>query len=77
MKKADLALAFSSDHPAVARALEPVYKANPDLALSQMTDVYTSTVPLVCGLEVKEQGGDYNEAVLQLGIWCAAGLERL
>ncbi|KAF8855803.1 hypothetical protein BDZ45DRAFT_727874 [Acephala macrosclerotiorum] len=76
-KKADLALAFSSDHPAVAIAIEPVHKANPDMALSQMTDAYTSTVPLVCCLEVKERGGDYNEAIIQLGIWCAAGLERL
>ena len=42
-----------------------------------MTDAYTSTVPLVCWLEVKERGGDYNEAIIQLGIWCAAGLERL
>jgi len=76
-KKADLALAFSSDHPAVAIATEPVHKAHPDISLSQMTDAYTSTVPLVCCLEVKERGGDYNEAITQLGIWCAAGLERL
>ncbi|KAH9205760.1 hypothetical protein DL95DRAFT_417143 [Leptodontidium sp. 2 PMI_412] len=76
-KKADLAFAFSSDHPSVAAAIEPVQKANPDLCLSQMTDAYTSTVPLACCLEVKEQGGDYNESILQLGIWCAAGLERL
>ena len=76
-KKADLAFAFSSDHPTVATTIEPVHKANPDMALSQMTDAYTSTVPLVCCLEVKERGGDYNEAIIQLGIWCAAGLERL
>lgn len=76
-KKADLALAFSSDHPKVATAIGLVHKANPDMALSQMTDAYTSTVPLVCCLEVKERGGDYNEAIIQLGIWCAAGLERL
>lgn len=57
--------------------MEPVYNVNPDIALSQMTDAYTSTVPMVCCLEVKERGGDYNEAIIQLGIWCAAGLERL
>jgi hypothetical protein len=34
-------------------------------------------VPLVYCLEVKERGGDYNEAIMQLGIWCATGLERL
>jgi hypothetical protein len=42
-----------------------------------MTDAYTSTVPLVSGIEVKESGGDYNEAVMQLGIWSAAGLEKV
>lgn len=41
-----------------------------------MADAYTSTVPLVCGMEIKESGGDYNEAVMQLGIWSAAGLEK-
>jgi hypothetical protein len=45
--------------------------------MSQMQDAYTSTVPLVCGIEVKEVGGDYNEAVMQLAIWSAAGLEKL
>jgi hypothetical protein len=30
-----------------------------------------------CCLEVKERGGDYNKAITQLEIWCAAGLERL
>lgn len=75
-KKA-LALAFCSGHPAVAAVIEPVLEANPELALSQMTDAYTSMVPLVCCLEVKEQGGDYDKAIIQLGSWCAAGLERL
>ena len=47
------------------------------MALSQMTDPYTTTVPLVCCLEFRERGGNYNDAIIQLGIWCAAGLERL
>jgi hypothetical protein len=42
-----------------------------------MSDAYTSTVVLGCGMEVKESGGDYNEAVMQLGIWCSAGLEKM
>lgn len=29
------------------------------------------------GIEVKKSGGDYNEAVMQLGIWPAACLEKL
>ncbi|KAG0644966.1 hypothetical protein D0Z07_9315 [Hyphodiscus hymeniophilus] len=76
-KKADLALSFSIEHPTVLESVEPIYTANPSINLSQMTDAYTSTVPLVCGLEVKERGGDYNEAITQLAIWSAAGLERL
>jgi hypothetical protein len=42
-----------------------------------MTDAYTSTVVLAYGIEVKETGGDYNEVVMQLGGWCAAGLEKI
>jgi len=42
-----------------------------------MTDAYTSTVPLACAIEVKESGGDYHEAVTQLGIWSAATLEKM
>jgi hypothetical protein len=76
-KKADLALAFSSDNIEVAAVIQSLSKTHSGIPLSQMTDAYTSTVPLVCGIEVKERGGDYNEAIVQLAIWCAAGLERL
>ena len=47
------------------------------VSLSQMSNAYTSTVVLGCGMEVKESGGDYNEAVMKLGIWCSAGLEKM
>lgn len=47
------------------------------MSLSQISDAYTSTVVLKCGMEVKESGGDYNEAVMKLGIWCSAGLEKM
>jgi hypothetical protein len=42
-----------------------------------MSDAYTSTVVLGCGIEIKESGGDYNEATMQLGVWSAAGLEKM
>ena len=42
-----------------------------------MSDAYTSSIVLACGIEVKEPGGDYNEAIMQLGIWCAAGLAKM
>ena len=40
-----------------------------------MSDAYTRERLLACPLEVKRQGGDYNEAVCQLGVWPAAALE--
>lgn len=42
-----------------------------------MMDAYTRTVPLQCGFEVKEHGGDSNEADTQLALWSAAGLQLL
>jgi hypothetical protein len=76
-KKADLALAFSLSHPEVLRTLEPIHTRYPELSLSQMEDAYTMRVPLIAGVEVKEPGGSYSEATVQLGVWCAAGLEKL
>jgi hypothetical protein len=76
-KKADLALAFSLSHPEVLRTLEPIHTRCPELSLSQMEDAFTMRVPLVAGVEVKEPGGSYSDATVQLGVWCAAGLEKL
>jgi hypothetical protein len=42
-----------------------------------MSDAYTREMLLACPLEVKRQGGDYNEAVCQLAVWSAAALEKL
>ncbi|MCJ1476734.1 hypothetical protein MMC13_005403 [Lambiella insularis] len=76
-RKADLALSFNPFHARVKTTIDEVYCARPGLNLSQMSDAYTSTVVLGCGLEVKESGGDYNEATMQLGVWSAAGLEKM
>ncbi|KAG4428471.1 hypothetical protein IFR05_016048 [Cadophora sp. M221] len=75
-KTADLALAFSLSHPEMLRALDPIHTRYPELGLSQMEDAYTMRFPLVAGVEVKERGGSYNEATVQLGVWCAARLEK-
>ena len=42
-----------------------------------MLDGYTSSILLVCSVEVKHQGGDANGAVAQLAIRTAAGLRHL
>jgi len=72
-----LAFAFSPYHLKITPVIEQFIATNPGTSLSQTTDAYTSTVPLVCGIEVKEEGSDYNEAVMQLVIWSATGLETL
>ena len=41
-----------------------------------MLDASTLVV-LACGIEVKEPGRDYDEGIMQLGIWCAAGLAKM
>jgi len=42
-----------------------------------MSDAYTRFLVLPYGMEIKERGGDTNEAVLQLVVWIAANLEKL
>jgi hypothetical protein len=42
-----------------------------------MSDVYTSTIILGCGVKIKESSGDYNEATMQLGVWATAGLKKI
>jgi hypothetical protein len=76
-RKADLALGFNPFHAQVKPTINEVYCARPGFSLSQMSDAYTSTVVLGCGIEIKESGGDYNEATMQLGVWSAAGLEKM
>ena len=52
--------------------------ADPEqLFLSPMTDAYTATIPLVCGLEVKRLDRSEEEAQLQLMVWQTAMLAHL
>jgi hypothetical protein len=76
-KKADIAIGYSLYHATVRNKLRSFAARHTDTTLSAMTDAYTSTVPLACAIEVKEAGGDYHEAVTQLGIWSAASLEKM
>ena len=76
-RKADLAFAFNPYHANINEQWHKVRRCQPALSLSQMSDAYTGTLVLACGIEIKESGGDYNEALLQLGVWSAAGLEKL
>jgi hypothetical protein len=76
-RKADLALAFNPYHPLVQPAFDSIHHQYPGISLSQMSDAYTSALVFGCGIEIKESGGDYNEAIMQLGVWSAAGLEKM
>ena len=51
-------------------------KENPGISLSHM-DSYTRGTLLACPIEIKKNGGDYNEAVCQLAVWSAAALTKL
>ncbi|KAI4732207.1 hypothetical protein E4T50_17199 [Aureobasidium sp. EXF-12298] len=52
--------------------------ADPErLFLSPMTDAYTATIPLVCGVEVKRLDESEEEAQLQLMVWQTAMLAHL
>ncbi|MCJ1476740.1 hypothetical protein MMC13_005409 [Lambiella insularis] len=62
-KRPDLAIGFNLEHEMVRLQVDKVNAKRPGMALSHMTDAYTSTVPLACGIEIK-CGGDYNEAVM-------------
>jgi len=75
-RKADLAIAFSPHDQDVGPAIQTYLHRSPGVALSQMQDAYISTIPLVCGIEVKQAGGDSNEGLTQLAIWSTAGLEK-
>jgi len=75
-KKADLALVISPPRYSDL-TINQWRKQNPGVGLSHMSDAYTRDMLLACPLEVKRQGGDYNEAVCQLAVWSAAALEKL
>jgi hypothetical protein len=76
-RKADLALAFNPYHPDIKGPWDDVRMKHPGICLSHMSDAYTSTLIFGGGIEAKESGGDYNEAIMQLGVWSAAALEKL
>ena len=51
--------------------------ASPNQTISQTTDPFTKRVALFSGVEVKQSNGGKMEALAQLSIWLASGLEKL
>ena len=75
-KKLDLALAIvSKPQSKDAVILTTTFRERGPW--SQMTDAYTQSKPLVCGIEVKTASGDSLEAKAQFAIWSAAGLMHI
>ncbi|KAL4912581.1 hypothetical protein BDW62DRAFT_214895 [Aspergillus aurantiobrunneus] len=76
-KKVDYTFAFSIRHPQVKETYKNFWNASPDQTVSQTTDPFTKRVALFSGLEVKQSNGGNTEALVQLAIWLAAGLEKI
>ncbi len=77
-KKADFAIAFSPSHPDVQKEYDALYsEGGVRPSLSQMNDVYTTTLALYLGAEVKKFGGDEVEARGQCFQWLGAGVKKL
>lgn len=45
--------------------------------ISQTTDAFTKRVLLFSGMEIKSDDGGKKEALAQLAVWLAAGLEKI
>ncbi|PLB51607.1 hypothetical protein P170DRAFT_422603 [Aspergillus steynii IBT 23096] len=76
-KKVDYTFAFSVRDPQVKETYNNFWNAFPDQTVSQTTDPFTKRVALFSGIEVKQSNGGNTEALVQLAIWLAAGLEKL
>ncbi|KNG84678.1 hypothetical protein ANOM_006987 [Aspergillus nomiae NRRL 13137] len=76
-KKIDFTIAFALRDRRVKAVYDAFISASPDQTVSQTTDPFTKRVALFSGTEVKQSDGSSMEALVQLSIWLAAGLEKL
>ena len=75
VKKADYALSFSPQHPAIQIHYNQMkIHGHGEPTLSQMSDICTSHLGLYLGTVVKESGGNENEAKGQLYTWLGSGI---
>jgi hypothetical protein len=70
-------VAIHSAEPAAAPIYDRIRRKNPTMKLSQMSDASVARMALPVGVEIGEPGKSYNEASIQLGVWCCAGLVKL
>ena len=72
-----MALAYNPSHPDIKGPWHDLHLKHGGVRLSHIDDAYTGTLIVGCGINVREPGGDYDEAIMQLGVWSAAALELL
>ena len=76
VNKVDLALGFTTTEATEGDIIEVITLTRTE-PLSQMSDPFTSTIPLPCGIRINMRSGDQNEGITRLATWFAAGLARL
>jgi hypothetical protein len=76
-RKIDYAFAFSVRDQQIKTMYDSFAVASPNQTISQTTDPFTKRVALFSGVEVKQSNGGEMEALAQLSIWLASGLEKL
>ncbi|CAD6442215.1 1ef9a539-42cc-4dd9-89f6-13898e29da70 [Sclerotinia trifoliorum] len=75
-KKTDYTFSFHPNTPEMSQLYENLILAGLQNRISQTTDVNTGSLALFSGIEVKPENGGKDEALLQLAIWLAAGLQN-
>lgn len=76
-KKADYAFCFACDNDEVLSLYKRVSLGGAGFAISQTSDAFTKRIALFSGVEVKQDDGGKKEALAQLCIWLAAGLNKV
>ncbi|KAK3216149.1 hypothetical protein GRF29_8g2368657 [Pseudopithomyces chartarum] len=76
-KKADYAFSFHHNAPQISDLYDQLYLEGLGDRISHTTDANTNRLALFSGIDVKQENGGKNEALAQLAIWLAAGLESV
>jgi len=76
-KKADYTFSFHRNSPQISDLYDQLYLKGLGDRISQTTDANTKRLALFSGIEVKQENGGKDEALAQLAIWLAAGLENV
>lgn len=76
-RKADYTFSFHRNNADAYELYDRLHLAGLGDMISQTTDANTKRLALFSGIEVKQENGGKDEALAQLAIWLAAGLENV